>query len=157
MEKLLADTKNVKSALSKREPGLYPVIVDGLTRIGLSLRQEVSEVDFAAMANALEGYEPGRVAVALDRCRNELLFVPKPKEVIERLPEKAIENKTPNLKLEREFYEPYSERLHLHVFLYEGGYRQASTGAIGLNGDCSKTRSRRCSYAAGASRTPEGF
>jgi hypothetical protein len=125
MEKLLADTKNVRSALSKRETGLYPVVLDGLTRIGLSLRQEVNEVDFAAMTNALEGYEPGRVAIALDRCRNELLFVPKPKEVIERLPDKAIECKTPNLKLEREFYESYSERLHLHVFLYEGGYRQA--------------------------------
>lgn len=125
MEKLLADTKNVRSVLSKRETELYRVIVDGLTRIGLSLRQEVDEVDFAAMANALKGYEPGRVGVALDRCRNELLFVPKPKEVIDRLPDKAIENKAPKLKLEREFYEPYSERLHLHVFLYERGYRQA--------------------------------
>jgi hypothetical protein len=102
------------------------VVVDGLTRISLSLRQEVSEVDFAAMTDALEGYDPRCVETALNRCRTELLFIPKPKEVIERLPEKAVESKSPDdLKLVREFYEPYSTRLHLHVFEYDGGYRQA--------------------------------
>ena len=125
MKKRLADTKTVRDALSQQPNELYRVVVEGLTRISLCLRQEVSEVDFAAMTDALEGRDPALVAVALDRCRIELLFVPKPKEVIERLPEKAVENKRPDLTLIRDFYEPYSTRLHLHVFEYESGYRQA--------------------------------
>jgi hypothetical protein len=83
------------------------------------------------MTDALEGYDPRCVETALNRCRAELLFIPKPKEVIERLPEKAVEYKSPDLKLLRDFFEPYSTRLHLHVFEYESGYRQARLEPLG--------------------------
>jgi hypothetical protein len=106
--------------------------VRGLTKIALVLRQEVTEFDFVSMTDALEGYEPGRVAIALDRCRTELLFLPKPKEVIDRLPEKTVENKKPDLKLVRTFFEPYSATLHLHIFEYEHGYRQARLERLGV-------------------------
>lgn len=96
----------------------------GLTAIALTLRQEVSEIDFDAMTTALQGHDPLRVAAALSRCGTELLFLPKPKEVIDRLPHLEISNKRPDLKLVRDFYESYSSTLRLRVFEYEGKYRQ---------------------------------
>lgn len=132
METFTADTQIVKAELSKPRAELQREIVRGLTKIALALRQEVSELDFVAMTDALEGYDPQRVAIALDRCRTELLFLPKPKEVIERLPEKAVENKRPDGRLIRDFFEPYSSSLHLHVFEYSSGYRQARLERLGV-------------------------
>ena len=132
METFTADTQIVKDELSKPHAALQREVVHGLTKIALALRQEVTELDFAAMADALEGYDPRRVSIALDRCRTELLFLPKPCEVIERLPEKTVENKRPQGELIRDFFEPYSSSLRLHVFEYEGGHRQARLEKLGV-------------------------
>lgn len=96
-----------------------------MTRISVCLRLEVNRIDWEAMTYALHGQNPQRVRAAFDRCLLELEFMPKPKDVLERLPEKGVESKAPdNLKLIRDFYEPYSESMRLHVFEYEGGYLQ---------------------------------
>lgn len=122
MEQASAVTiQHLKLAVSRLQPDLYDEVVRGMTAIALAMRQEVTEVDFAAMASALEGYEPSRVAVAFARCKTELLFVPKPKEVIDRLPAREVQNKKPDMKLVREFYEPYDKNLRLHVYEYDDG------------------------------------
>lgn len=65
------------------------------------------------------------VVAALARCIKECKFMPKLKEIIERIPEAEAPSRAPdNLKLVREFDEPYSANLKLHVLEYEGGYRQ---------------------------------
>jgi hypothetical protein len=107
-----------------------------MTVIALATRQEVTELDFLAMTTALEGIEPSRVAAAFTRCTTELLFVPKPKEVIDRWPERVLQNNKPDMELVDDFYEPYDNNLRLHVYLYDDGEGD-------LNGDRAKHRFRQ--------------
>lgn len=129
MEKLPASTRIVKDESSRKDGKLYKVIVDSMTRIAVSLRQDCNRVDWESMAYALKSRglsddDCERVRDSFDRCLVELDFIPKPKDVIAKLRDKAIQNKAPDVKLLREYYRPYSETLREHVFEYEGGYSQ---------------------------------
>jgi hypothetical protein len=128
--------QQIKNALSQPQGELYREVVKGMTVISLAMRQDVTELDFLAMTTALQGIEPSRVAAAFTRCRTELLFVPKPKEVIDRLPERVLQNQKPDMELVGEFYEPYDNNLRLHVYLYDDGEGD-------LNGDRAKHRFRQ--------------
>jgi hypothetical protein len=92
----------------------------------LHFRVELTEVDFAIYLRGLSDVDDSiRLVAAIARATKECKFMPKLKEIIERIPEKETASRAPDhLKLVREFDEPYSNRLKVHVYEYEGGYRQ---------------------------------
>lgn len=92
----------------------------------LHFRAEVTEADFEIYRRGLwEIREPERIEAAFTRCLKECEFMPKLKDVLERLPDRAIESKAPDLKVVREWDEAYGEGKTIHYTEYESGYRQA--------------------------------
>lgn len=106
-------------------------MVPQLAKLALHFRAEMTEPDFEIYLDGLSGYSEGRVVKGLDRCLTECEYMPRLKEIIQRIPEVATSNEAPdNRKLIREFYEPYTLELRLHVWEYEGGYRQVAIERI---------------------------
>jgi hypothetical protein len=126
MERLEANINSVKSQVSKLPSASWSAtVVPQLTKLALHFRAEMTEPDFEIYLDGLSGYSEGRVLAGLDRCLTECEYMPRLKEIIQRIPDIETSNKAPdNRKLIRDFYEPYSRELKVHVFEYEGGYRQ---------------------------------
>lgn len=100
-----------------------------MSRISAHLRQESNRIDWESMYyvltnTGLTDVDCGRVKSSFDRCMRELDFLPNSKAVLERLPEREMQNKKPELKLIREYTRPYSATLQERVWEYEGGYEQ---------------------------------
>lgn len=95
-----------------------------LAHCGLHFRAELTEVDYEIYLKALVGISAGRISESLVRCVRECNFMPKVKDILDRVPEEMAEAKAPDLKIVREWDEPYGSK-KLHWIEYEGGYKQA--------------------------------
>ena len=127
MEKLSANTSNLKETLSKQPDARWSATVtQALAGCSLHFRAELTELDYDVYLRGLADIQSSwRIVAAIGRCTKECLFMPKLKEILERVPEVEASPKVPDrLELLREFDEPYTHTHKLHVYQYEGGYRQ---------------------------------
>lgn len=100
-------------------------MTQALAGCALHFRAELTELDYEVYLRGLaEVQSAWRIVSAVGRCTKECMFMPKLKEILERVPEAEASPKAPDLKLLREFDEPYTRTHKLHVYEYEGGYRQ---------------------------------
>ena len=125
MEKA-ANINPSNAELSKpRDAQWSDTVVRLLTRCALHYRQELTEIDLEIYLNALRPFEAYRIRGALDKCFTECEFMPKLKDILERMPDAHFENQKPDLKVVREWDEPYNDTTVTHFVEYESGYRQA--------------------------------
>ena len=127
MERLSASTSNLSETLSKRPDARWnATVTQALAGCALHFRQELTELDYEVYLRGLADISSAwRIVSAIGRCTKECMFMPKLKEILERVPEVEASPRVPDrLKLLREFDEPYTSTHKLHVYEYEGGYRQ---------------------------------
>lgn len=126
MEKFSASTKSLSGELSKRPEEQSAVeVTKALASCALHFRQELTDLDYEIYLKGLAQFSGPAAVAGIDRAMRETTFMPKLKEIIERIPEMPVDNHAPDdLKLVREFVEPYTRDLQIRVFQYEGGYRQ---------------------------------
>jgi hypothetical protein len=130
MERLEANEKTVKDALSKQPNERWrETVILWVTKCGWHFRAKddpLTDVDFEIFLDGLRHMpEPERVARAFEDCMRELEFMPRLSDVRERDPGRPIASRAPDLKLVKEWDEPYGEGLTIHYTEYEGGYRQS--------------------------------
>lgn len=126
MEKLQAQLSNVKKALSRQPNELWSAgVVRALVLCALHFRVELTDADFEVYKMGLrEIGELERIEAAFTRCIKECEFMPRLKDILERIPDREIVNAKPDLKVVREWDEPYGDKT-LHYIEYENGYKQA--------------------------------
>lgn len=101
-------------------------MVEQLTRCALHFRQELTEVDLEIYLNGLRPFEAYRIRAALERCFLECEFMPKLKDILDRMPEAQHSNNAPDsLSIVREWDEFFSATHKTHFIEYENGYKQA--------------------------------
>jgi hypothetical protein len=126
MEKLPANMKSVSAGLSKLPDAHWnAVVVEMLTKCALHFRQELHEVDLEIYLSGLREFSADRIKGALELCFRECEFMPKLKDILERMPEEHYENEKPDLKIVREWDEDFTPTAKLHFIEYENGYRQS--------------------------------
>jgi hypothetical protein len=96
--------------------------VKELTKCSLHFRQDLSRADFLVYWESLKDRDADAVRRAVVLCRETLEFMPKLRDVLDRL-SPAAQTKKPDLKVVKEWDEEYGDR-KLHFTEYEGGYRQ---------------------------------
>lgn len=100
-------------------------VTAALSKCSLHFRQELTDVDFEIYLSGLRTFSAERISESLERCLKECEFMPKLKEICDRMPQEITKAKAPDLTVVREWDEPYSHKMKIHYVEYESGYRQA--------------------------------
>ena len=81
----------------------------------------LSDADFQIYAHGLQEFEAYRIKGALEKCLRECSFMPKLKDIIERMPNKHVSNPSRHGIIVREWEEYFSDQSVVHYWLFEDG------------------------------------
>jgi hypothetical protein len=84
---------------------------------------ELSEPEIWIYCDSLVNFDADRLNKAMQRCLNECDFMPKLKDIQDRMPEKRAYTKDTFIPVSDHF-EPYTETDRLHVWLDANGNRR---------------------------------
>jgi hypothetical protein len=130
MEKLEANVSTVKNALSRQLSARWrEVVVLCVTKCALHFRAKddpLTDLDFEIFLDGLRDIpDEDRIAQGFDACLKQCEFMPRLRDVRDRVPDNPAAIHEPDLKVVKEWDEPYGRNMQVHYIEYEGGYRQA--------------------------------
>ena len=109
-------------ALSPQPSDSRNITLKWMTLLAVHFRADLTEAEMRIYCDSLAHEDPERLEVAFQRSLHECEFLPKLKEILERMPYRPSPVKTDAVPASQH-YEPIDEGHHLHVWITSEGQR----------------------------------
>lgn len=110
--------------LSKRPSESWNLALKWVTLLAAHFRIEMSEPEIRIYCDSLESRDPGCLSKAMQRCLNECEFMPKLKDINDRMPEPKKKVVWGDFVPVSDHFEPYTDTHQSHVWVDKDGYRR---------------------------------
>lgn len=92
-------------------------------KCAILLRYEITETELSQYCELLRDFDAEKVEYAFDRCSKECLFMPRPAEILTRMPEEGPKPNAIIGKIVKDWTEAYDDAHVIHYFETDSGDR----------------------------------
>lgn len=123
MEQVAAKMSSVRETLSKQRDAQWrEAVIRQLTACSLHFRTELDDAQIEIYLGGLRDCESWRTAKAFERCMKECEFMPKLRDLFDKMPEAGQQRKPFDFgKILKEWWLPYGPDTVQHYFETEKG------------------------------------